>query len=412
MKGQYWFPLFLVIAVLGGLLAGQWLSSSEYSFLAGDQEVEETDILVESLEGELEAGTYFVFQTREVIDVGEDRAANDDTEENRFYALFAGEDEPVEFASIERGPEFSGGLTSYIYGQEILLHRYQTNRVYDPVTRRPTDGEELDGIMSLTGEIVDVVEENWGTIRSANGRYQVDWDSPYDEVDLSLSMTDLETGEVTKIDDALFALDESRWDYEPFLIDDEGAYMYVREICGCEAQLRGLWEVHVQTGEVRKISDLVEIQSWTMTSVNPDARTMIAIMTDEESSTEGPGTIVLPPSHVQLADLATGEVVTILEDRESTYASPHLDPVNATRFVAKKDGEWNLVSFDGEEIVHTPLGIEGWVMDWVHEWLVIYQWDQEKQQRTYYLMNVDTGVRERVEGLPGDPTYVGAITID
>lgn len=40
MKSQYWFLLVLAIAVLGGLLAGQWLSSSEYSFLVGDEEVE------------------------------------------------------------------------------------------------------------------------------------------------------------------------------------------------------------------------------------------------------------------------------------------------------------------------------------------------------------------------------------
>ncbi len=117
-------------------------------------DVTEDVVIEDEVVVEIEAGEYFIFQTRVVSDTGSDTAANDDVEEYTFYRLPLGDSQLESFATVSHGPEFGGGLTSYVLGQNILMHRYQTDQEYDSLTRRPTDGEELDGIMTLAGEVI------------------------------------------------------------------------------------------------------------------------------------------------------------------------------------------------------------------------------------------------------------------
>ena len=369
----------------------------------------DTTLTEEELDA-LEVGTYFVFQSTVRTDSGTDMAANDDVEESVFYRVKAGDDAMVEFASFERGPEFTGGLTSYVYGQDILMHRFQTDREYNPTTRRPTDGEEMDGIMSLDGELLEIVPQRWGTLRSSNGRYQVDWDSFYGDGGDMLTITDRSEGTVVEIPREGFQYQSERWDIEPFLIDDHGEYLYVREICGCEAVLNGLWEVHVSTGEIVKLSDDFIFDDWMMTSIDANAREMLIIDTDWEYSTDGPGRRLLPPTQVTLIDLETQESQVLLESEDMVMSSPRYRADQGSYLA--RSGEIYLFSIEDSEAPETAFE-SGWIYDWVDSWVVSKRYDLSTSEHPYVIKQVDTGeVFEFPEPASGYFTYVGAIVVD
>ena len=120
-----------------------------------------------------------------------------------------GETELVPFAVIEHGPQFSGSLTSYPFGQEILMHRYQTDATYDAQTGSSTQGKEQDGLLSLAGDI-RVIPDQWGTIRSKNGRYEVVYPSDgnmYTQENTKVVVTDRATDQmVTEFSSALLLI--------------------------------------------------------------------------------------------------------------------------------------------------------------------------------------------------------------
>mgnify|MGYP002725554795 CR=1 FL=1 len=391
--------LVAIIVLVVGFGTLFWAQSVE---VVDNTPVAEDEILTEPVEvvveedlDEVEPGEYLIFQTRVVSDAGSDTVANDDVEEYTFYRLPLGDSQLESFATVSHGPEFGGGLTSYVPGQNILMHRYQTDQEYDSVTRRPTDGEELDGIMTLAGEVIEVSQEQWGRLQSDNGRYQVEWDSPYDDTNTDLTVTDLNTGEVVaQIDENLFGDSESRWEYEPFLIDNDGAYMYVHEICGCEASLSGLWEVNLETFEVASISDIAEEVDWSATTIDPDNRRMISIETVPVYDLQGPGARLTPPAVIRLVDLDAREARDLLVDEEVAWSQAWFDPSGADRYVVYQYGDdykQYLVDLDAEEITEDDYLAEGWILDWVGDWLVMRNY----QDNTTTLFNVET--RESIE---------------
>ncbi len=386
--------LVSAIVLVVGFVALFWAQSLQVVNntieVIGNTVATEVNHLVGGDDPDIDPGEYLIFQGRVLSDEGSDPAGNDDVTLNTFYRVPVGSSDLEPFASIEHGPEFGGSLISYVFGQHILMHRYQTNKEYDSLTRMPTEGEELDGIMTLAGKVIEVGEEQWGRLRSENGQYEVQWDSPYDDTNTDLTITDTQTGEViATIDENVFRESESRWEYEPFLIDDDGAYMYVHEICGCEAKLDGLWEVNLRTLAVTKLTDLVDFDSWFQVAIDPNSRMLIALETESRPAEDGPYDILLPPTVIRSLDLTTREVKTMITDLTEAWGSPLLDPTGQSRFIIGKWGDQNaqyLVDLDAQEITDADFLINGWILDWVGDWLVLYDSDQG----TSSLFNVST----------------------
>ncbi|MBI5794015.1 hypothetical protein HZA87_02935 [Candidatus Uhrbacteria bacterium] len=375
MKPFQTLLLLVVIVLIGGLGFMYWANSVDQ--VVEPIEVVDSDddaISPEPVEGEnLDPGSYLIFQSIRTSHEGQQDWANDDTEEYTFYRMLVGDDTLVPFATIEHGPELGGGLTSYIFGQDILMHRYQTSRVYDAVDGRPGEGEELDAIMSLTGEILETRPENWGTFRSANDRFEVTYDFPPSrkETDGTVTIKDTQTGEIVK--SLSLSLDSGEvGNPEPYSIDNSGTYLYVHQVCGCEATLAGLWEVNLETGEAQALHELVDIQAWSQTDIDPEARRLLVIQTEREPSTLGPGEDLLPPTTIQLLDLTTGEVKDLYTSDSEAFDHPYLDPSGEEQYLLRPWEEGNRVVLFPFEMNDAPEElVDGWVQDWVGDWLVL-----------------------------------------
>lgn len=385
--------------MIGGLGALYWVDS------VGDAvspvaTIDEKTILPEPVEEQtkrIDPGSYFIF--------------TDNT--NTFYRVKLGESELVAFATIQHGLEFSGGLVAYPFGQEILIHRYQTNRTYDVQTGRPTQGEEQDGILSLTGEVIQVKPEQWGVIRSPNGIFEASFVTTYEgrNGNTNVKVTNLETQETI----SEFLLDSTElesWTPEPFLLDNNGQYLYARGICGCEATIADLWEVDLQTNTIRALDPLVTLQSWYEANIDPVSRRLLTLHTTREPSTDGPGEVLLPPTTVRLLDLDSGDITDLLVDDENAFSRPFIDPTGKDRYILhEKSDEQNvfLVGFDDKEITKDHLLTTGFVLDWVGEWLVI----QDTSDLSLELFNVETGKAvEMTTSVDGSFEYIGSVTLD
>jgi hypothetical protein len=350
---------------------------------------EDEDVVVDELV-ELEAGEYLVFQTRVVSDAGTDTAANDDIEEYTFHRILLGDSQLEPFATVSHGPEFGGALTSYTLGQNILMHRYQTQAEYDYSSRRPTEGDELDGIMTLQGEVIEVSEEQWGRLQSDNGLFQVDWDSSYDDTNTNMTVTDLSTGEViAQIDENVFGEGESRWEYIPFLVDDDGDYLYVHESCNCGAQLYGMWEVNLETLEVLAINTIAPADTPVSTSIDPMHRRMLSIESVQVFDLEGPGARLVPPTTIRLVDLDARESKDLIVDNETAWGRAMFDPTGKDRFIVVEYGDESrqyLVDLNADEITDEDFLAEGWILDWVGDWIVLRNFPDT----TTTLVNIET----------------------
>lgn|GEM_PF-2670895 len=338
-------------------------------------EVIDSDPEPEQEETDLGPGSYLIFQSVRTSDEGDQDWANDDTEEYTFYRMVVGEEGLVPFITIEHGPKISGGLTSYVYGEDILMHRYQTEQTYDPVSGRAEGGNDIDGVLSLTGEILETRPENWQTFRSANGQFEVthDFGSSREQNDGTVTITDVETGEVLK--SLSLTLDSGEIGYpEPYLIDNSGTYLFVHQVFGGEATLAGLWEVNLQTGESQAIHELVDLQAWNQASVDPESRRVLAVITQREPSDQGPYDELLPPTTVQLLDLESGEVTTLFTDDTNAYDHPYLDSPRQDRYLLRPWKETNEVLLFGmtdDDIQEAEKLVDGWVLDWVGDWLIL-----------------------------------------
>lgn len=388
--------LFLVVIILiGGMAALYWGKSIEDA--TAPVVVEEP--IVEPVEEEFESGSYLIFQSEEVTDSGTQDWANDDTETYTFYRLKVddiGSSDLVEFTAIEHPPVVQGGLTAYIYGQDLLIHRYQD--------------DEQDGILSLTGEVTQTRSAQWGSLRSANGLFQVTWDYVGDGAD-AISVSDVRRGEQLLSIDTNSIDPSTTWDIIPFAIDDQGAYVYVREVCGCEARLSGLWQVEMASGEVTRLDTLVDLDSWSLSSLDTDERRLLTLSTDSQPSKDGPYHDLLPPTTIRVLDLGSLEVRDLLMDDGRAWDRPWLDPQGKDRYIVRIWDEGNkqyLVNFDDTEITEEQYLTDGWVLDWVDDWLVM----QDTVDLTLKLVNVETKEEVNLE-IPGERVeYVGSIELE
>lgn len=387
--------LFLVIVILiGGMAALYWGKSIENA--TAPVVIEES--VPEPVEEGLSTGSYLVFQSEEVTDPGTQDWANDDTETYTFYRLKIddiGSSEPVEFAAVEHPATVEGGLTTYIFGQYLQMHRYQK--------------ENQDGILSLEGEVVETSEEQWTRFRSANGAYEVRYEFGPDTEDAgTIEVVEVETGNVLAQFDLILDSGEVG-NPEPFLIDDEGTFVYARQVCGCEATLSGFWVIDVGSGEVTRLDTLVDLDSWFLSSLDADGRRMVTLSTDRQPSKDGPYYELLPPTTIRILDLDTLEPRELLVDEARAWDRPWLDPEGKDRYIVRdeEDKEY-LVDFDDTEITEEQYLTDGWVLDWVGDWLVM----QDMVDLTLKLVNVESKEEVNLE-IPGEQAeYVGSIELN
>ncbi|TAL49986.1 hypothetical protein EPN81_04070 [Patescibacteria group bacterium] len=402
MKPFQTLLLLVILILIGGMAALYWGKSIE-DVTAPVEVVAEP--VVEPIEEETEPVSYLVFESSEVTDPGTQDWANDDTETYTFYHLALGAsnqenlsaDDLVAFAQIVHPSTVSGGLTTYVYGQQLLMHRYQE--------------ENQDGILSLEGEVVETRPEQWSSIRSANGRYEVSYTTRFDDSETERSsITEIQVVDRETSQEMLrLSLDEQEsWEQVPFLIDDAGEYLYVREVCGCEAMLSGIWQINIATGEVTRLDTLVDLDSWFLSSLDDDARRLLAIQTVTQPSTEGPGQDFLPPATIRLLDLNRLEVDELLVDENRSWNNPWVDPEGNDRYVVRtgyeKIGVY-LVNFTDTQIREEHYLTDGWVLDWVGDWLVV----QDNEDLSVKLVNVESKEEIPLE-FPGEQAeYIGSI---
>jgi hypothetical protein len=252
---------------------------------------------------------------------------------------------------------------------------------------------------------------HWGTIRSANGRYEVVWDSLYDDTRANMLVRNVETGEIlVEIDEALFELGSERRVAEPFLVDDQGGYFYAREVCACEATLAGMWQVEIATGEVTRLDTLVDLDSWFLSSLHPTTRTLLAVHTKREAFQEGPGDALLPPTTIRILELNLLDEEELLVDDQRAWGNPWLDPEGKSRYVVTLLDEGYqkyLVDFADKVITQEHFLTNGHVLDWVGAWVVVHDNESSK----FKLVNVET--KEEVElEIPGEQVqYVGSVDL-
>lgn len=411
--------LFLAVMVLIGGMAALYWGKSIQDATAPVEVVEEPT--TEPAEEELAPGSYLVFQSVTTTDAGTQDWSNDDTDTYTYYRLALGEatyrvmpsvDDLVEIVSVVHGPNFSGSLTTNILGQNLLMHRYESTREFDEETGMPTEGEEGDGLLSLEGEVIETSKRDLPRLQSSNGLYEVRFefglDSPSQDFG-TYQVYNVSTGEL--IVQHRTTLDSGEeGNPEPFLIDDKGRYLYIRQVCGCEATLSGLWMIDVQTGEATRLDELVDLDSWFLSSLDMDARRLLSISTDREPSQDGPYDELLPPTTIRILDLESLESDEFLIDEERAWDRPWLDPQGNDRYVVRLWDEGNslyLVNFDDTEIVEDHFLTDGWVLDWVGDWLVV----QNTQDSTLKLVNVESKEEVLLE-IPGERVeYIGSIEL-
>ena len=399
--------LFLAVLIpIGGMAALYWGKTVEDA-TAPIEIVEEP--VVEPVQDDLSPGSYLVFQSVKVSDPGTEDWANDDTETYTFYRLALGEatyrsnpssDDLVAFATIEHPATISGGLTTYVYGQHLLMHRYLD--------------DEQDGLLSLAGEIVQTSPKNWSKFRSSNGMYEVRYEFGLESPSIdfgTFQVTNVATGEM--VTQHTLTLDSGEiGNPEPFMIDDAGEYLYVHQVCGCEAALSGLWQVEVATGEATRLDTLVNLDSWFLSKLDANNRRLIAIETDSEPSTDGPGENLLPPTTVRLLDLESFEAKELLVDEDRAWNQPWLDPEGNDRYVVRLWDEGNslyLANVVDTEITQDQFLTDGWVLDWVGDWLVVQ--GQGFDTIPIKLINLETR-EEILIDLPERSSYVGSIELN
>ncbi len=107
---------------------------------------------------ELEPGEHLIYKVKTLKSEGKEDWANDDVWEVSLYSWMVGDQSATRITSFEESLELGGSIVPEIYGNDLLVHRYAT----------------------LLGEET-AIEPTWGTIRSKNGAFQVDFSSIYDE---------------------------------------------------------------------------------------------------------------------------------------------------------------------------------------------------------------------------------------
>jgi hypothetical protein len=323
--------------------------------------------------GALEPGTYLVYYTTRVSDPGAQEWANDDTQEISFYRLKVGDDAPVRFSVVSHDPELGGGLTSYVFGENLLMHRFaMENSVL------------MDGVVSLKGDILETRPEKWGVIRSGNGKYEVEYTSPYDNIgeievlgNVVATVKDTQTGAVLATVDLSGLTTERVFYPEPFLIDDNGEYFYASEMCACGAAPSGLWEIKIATGEIRQLDTLVKLDGWGQAKIDSVTRKMLFAKTDfQDVNLEiGPGRTPIAPTYVGVLDIETGKDHELFTDEDAAYGAPRFAPDGSGKYMLVDHGEELRVvvrSLDEEtEPVEYNLG-SGYFLEWV-DGAIVYQ---------------------------------------
>jgi hypothetical protein len=397
MKSFKALLLVALVTVIGGgvaLYGAKYLEEegNTQQISEGEEEIIEPEVEQE----ELEPGSYLIFENRRQI--GErDRQLG--YEEEYDYYRYQPDGELELFATINHPQEVRGALTTSVYGQNLLMHRYQD--------------DEQDGVLSLTGEVLETRPEGWSLMRSPNGRFEIDVKTTFVEGgDHQQEFTVIDTeqnGEIATFTRDQFGEDLT-WELYPYFIDNAGSYFYVKLVCGCEGTFPDQWEVNIETGEVRKISDLLGTHSNMLTSLDPVYRRMLSITAETEPSLDGPYLELLPPTTIELLDLDEDEPMELLVDEERAWDRPFLDPMGHNRYILRLWAEGNqnyMVTTQDGIIEEDHYLTDGWVTDWVETTIVV--WKDE----SYKLINADTKVEIDLK-LPTDGylDYIGSITIE
>lgn len=407
--------LFSTIILIGGIGALYWGSSIDQLTNPNGISVSETDVPSDSdidddMDKQASSEAYLVFQTVDITDEGEEDWGNDDTQTYTFYKFnvnASNPNNPDPFARVEHGPTFTGALTTYVFGQHLLMHRFASDGVYDSELGSADVSEERDGLLDVDGNIVELDEENWTRLRSENGLYEIDHTFAYNSdgsgtVTVSALVTEKQEFVEFTIDD------RNPLGYpDPFLVENTGERLYVRQVCGCEASFSEIWELNLETGDIIALHDLVDIQTWNQTALDPENRRLLVVTTTREPSDNGPYEELSGPSNVQVLDIVSGGIQILLEDDEAWYG-PKIDPMGNDRYLLHK---WNeqrsvyLMDFEDTEITESKHLTDGYVLDWVGNWILV----QDAQNLAMKIVNIET--REEIPiNLPGERVeYIGSI---
>jgi len=396
-----WTPIILLVLLtltVGALTAFRFASNrivdsiEQVQIDLGD-EIQKDD--------DLDAGAYVVYS---II-----QSSRDEPEVYSFFRQRLGESEAVEFYTREHDNE-TGGLTSYILGQDLLMHRFEQ-----------AGEQKFDAIVSLEGEVLETPEENWNRIRSANGRYEVTW-------------TDLVSADQTYVIGNIYDTFEDRlvraWTIDepssmpwvaptPFLVSNRGDFFYARDTVGSEASVKRQWEVNMRSGEVTALHDIIDYDNWNMTAIDADRRRMLVLQSRTEPSKDGPGMSPIPPMKIYEVNLDGPTITEVYETFDEAFSDPWLADNGAEQFIARlwgENGGYYLLNFDEEARTEEHLISTDHIYDWHGDWII----NVNPEQQSYKMINIKDGEEIQITN-PTDSSkgqgqsyvnYLGVVTIE
>ncbi|PJA47285.1 hypothetical protein CO172_02110 [Candidatus Uhrbacteria bacterium CG_4_9_14_3_um_filter_36_7] len=348
----------------------------------------------------------FLYQTTRIIDDGKEEWRNDDTDETTLYRIFINDknagDAPTQKITSIISKATTGSVISEVFGEKLLVHRYKTN----PASEQGVISE-YDALVKLNGSFQIFQTPGWQSmIASKNGEIFATWQTTSEPKNryliTKLSVKNIQGDILTEkiFDPSVFGI--TMGEIEPFLINNAGDAVYLRNVFGGEGYTTGVWRFDIKTGEVKSYPYLTDNKIWQF-RVDPGLEKLVGVTFSVPTEMGTPPT---GPSSIHILDLKTEEGQKILEDQTLVFQNPFIDPDGKSiSFSYSSDVRDSVVWIVpiGEAPENQDIKISGRLLDWVSSWLVV--------NRNQEIILYNTQTKQLIslaesKGFVTDPDYI------
>ncbi len=334
-------------------------------------------------------GTYAIWQTTRATAAGQ---------ETKFFRLRPFSNElPTAFAMIDADETWTRGVMGEVSGSSILVRRYVA---------------DADAYFNLSGTLLTTLSKDEpARLVAADDKLKVEWRKTYTNRAATVSLhTADKQGQTTDIELDPAQLGITLGYAEPFLISDDGASVYLRQIFegeGCG--ISGLWRYDVASGKVQKLSVVSDLNLQDY-HINPTTQQLIGVGYKLVDDPEATGPSCGKPDGVRsiyLVDLKTDGQQILTQDGALVYYHVMLSD-DGTQYAYQLSGNedvW-MGPVDGSQVAKDL--VPGYALDWFGNTLVVdygsvlslYDLASGTQQK----LGTDTGPDDQVD-------YVGHVTL-
>ncbi len=363
----------------------------------------------------LSSGTYLLYQVDRVADYGPKDWANDDVRETVIYRHRIGSSDPDSVVAKIDSQDTDGSVIASTFGTDLLVHRYSNTG---------------DAIVSLDGT-AKKISENWGLIRSKNGRYEVEYkdlnDSPAKEKlagHISFRDRVAKTEKILTLpigDDTLTPVSP-----KPIALSDDGLTVSVAYVGGWEGPGKAMmWKLETTTNtstELKSFSKLTDLDFskhlYTYTMSADFSKIIVAqtgVAADQGSEGMG-GPAPGGATDVYLIDTKTDTSQLIFQDKDFTLYPVAISP-NGLEWqysIGNDESLWIGPSAPGHIRENKDRFTQGRLLEWLDHGLVVDRHGND----IVYIDRTTHGVTVlgRNSGSYNDPdyqtvNYIGSIEI-